>query len=358
MTNAAVARTDPQHIKSRLDLIEAARGIAAALVVLYHVARHLEKAEISNFWIGILQFGHSGVDLFFVISGFIIFHVHQKDIGKQHTLLEYTKRRITRIYPVYWIALAATIGLSIAGANPTPSPHALIASILLLPSDQEPLLGVAWTLQFEVFFYILFATLILSKRIGLFVFLIWMLLVIAQAINPFPIPYVPKFILSLYNLQFLFGILTAIAIRHSIIKTKLNLVTIGCFALITAGLLENLGIVDGYGNSMILIYGAGAALLIAGCATGEKSQTNIPKWLKLLGSASYSIYLFQFVFIGIAWKAIETLGLSQQSYSTPIFLTLSLSGIIGGAVISKTIEYPIMNMIRRQLVTQKPNYDQ
>lgn len=48
----------------RLDLIEVARGLAAILVVLYHVARHLNKAQVSSFWLDLLQFAHAGVDFF------------------------------------------------------------------------------------------------------------------------------------------------------------------------------------------------------------------------------------------------------------------------------------------------------
>lgn len=355
MTDREASKPKSQHIRSKLDLIEATRGIAAALVVLYHVARHLDKAEISDFWIKIFQFGHSGVDLFFVISGFIIFHVHQKDIGKRNALPGYAIRRITRIYPIYWLALGATIALSILGANPPPNLNSVLASVLLFPSDQEPLLGVAWTLQFEIFFYLLFAALIFNKRIGLIIVSAWMLLIIIQSVTKLSIPAIPKFIFSLYNIQFIFGILTSIAVNHYIKTPKVNLIALGCSIFGIAAALENFGLVNGYSDSMRLIYGGAASLLIAGCASRKHAKTKIPNWLKHLGSASYSIYLFQFIFIGITWKMLSFLELNQPIFSTPIFIALSFAGILGGVFISRTIEYPTMKVIRSYLSANQPD---
>ena len=65
---------------NRLVGIEAGRGIAASLVVLYHVSRHLDQAFGAPMLVHAFQFGHSGVDFFFVISGFIILFVHYRDI--------------------------------------------------------------------------------------------------------------------------------------------------------------------------------------------------------------------------------------------------------------------------------------
>ena len=63
----------------------------------------------------IFQFGHAGVDLFFVISGFIILFVHYDDIGRPERVGRYLGRRLSRIMPAYWVALTFTIVLSLGG---------------------------------------------------------------------------------------------------------------------------------------------------------------------------------------------------------------------------------------------------
>lgn len=60
----------------RVELIQVGRGVAACVVALYHCARHLNVGGHAPHLMSLLQFGHAGVDLFFVISGFVITHVH------------------------------------------------------------------------------------------------------------------------------------------------------------------------------------------------------------------------------------------------------------------------------------------
>ena len=89
---------------SKFALIEALRGLAATAVVFYHTARHTDKAYGTPLLRQIFQFGHAGVDLFFVLSGFIILFVHFRDIGQPGRLSYYANRRFTRVMPTYWVA--------------------------------------------------------------------------------------------------------------------------------------------------------------------------------------------------------------------------------------------------------------
>ena len=132
--------------------VEAARGIAACLVLFYHAARHI-KGDTGHLPFGtISQFGHSGVDFFFVLSGFIIMFVHFDDIGKPHSIVRYAKRRITRIYPLYWMVLSFTIFMqAIAHPESMPSLSHVMQDLALLPTTAT-IVGVAWTLQHELYF--------------------------------------------------------------------------------------------------------------------------------------------------------------------------------------------------------------
>ena len=102
--------------KHKLQGIEAARGIAAAMVVVYHAARHLDANGLGLPWAaGLEKFGHAGVDFFFVLSGFIILFAHWEDVGVRAALPRYAERRCTRIFPLYWPVLAAYFALAVLG---------------------------------------------------------------------------------------------------------------------------------------------------------------------------------------------------------------------------------------------------
>lgn len=343
----------PQQLSSRLELIEATRGVAAVLVVLYHVARHLDKAQLSSPWLDAFQFGHAGVDLFFVISGFIILHVHFKDIGKPSEIWNYSAKRITRIYPIYWLALLLTISMAYIGRQTWPSIGSILTSATLIPTDTEPLLGVAWTLKHEVFFYLVFAALITNKWVGLTAIAIWLAGLIIQSTNPLIDTKIPKLILSIYNFQFFLGMGIALTIRKWKNLPQKSLTLTGCFLFISLGIIENRGLVDGHSNWMRAAYGTAATLIIAGCAANGQWHLRVPRWLKNLGAASYSIYLFHFIFIGIAWKLMEKMELTRTLLTTSSFFILSLAGIGGGILISRLVEYPLMTSARRLFKNRK-----
>lgn len=349
MINPSLVVSTSDKSRVRLDLIEAARGVAAVCVVLYHVARHLDKGQVSSFWAGLFQFGHAGVDLFFVISGFIILHVHYNDVGHRARLWRYAKRRLTRIYPTYWIALALTVSLSVAGAHAWPSSTNALMSVTLLPTNHEPILGVAWTLKFEILFYFIFAVLILQRRMGLTLLGIWLLCVVLDLLHRLPDWGLPGSVFSAFNLEFFFGMGVAFWLHHARLPSARLLLLTGGAAFSGCALLEDFGWIDGYANWVRLPYGLASALLIAGCAAAGRTATQLPGWLSAAGSASYSIYLFHLIFIGVAWKLCGKLGLAGTTFAHLDFFLLSAAGILGGIWISRLIEYPLMDWIRRRL---------
>jgi exopolysaccharide production protein ExoZ len=136
-----------ETMAGKLTGIEACRGIAATVVVFYHAARHLDKNYGMPFLKDVLQFGHAGVDLFFVISGFIILHVHYRDINDPSRLGRYFNRRFTRVMPIYWVATVLTLVMGVGAGLPTLSQVAW--SVTLLPSNTILILEVAWPLRWR-----------------------------------------------------------------------------------------------------------------------------------------------------------------------------------------------------------------
>ncbi len=330
---------------ARLAGIEAGRGIAATSVVLYHAVRHLNKIHPAPLLTQAFQFGHAGVDFFFVISGFIILHVHAGDIGRPARLGHYAGRRFTRVFPTYWVALALTVLLGLASRqHPFPSAAELARSILLLPSHAPPLLGIAWTLQYEIVFYLVFGVLILSRAAGITLCVLWLAWIAAGTMTHDHTG-LPPSVFGVYNLEFFAGMAAARLLATSRFARKLPWLAAGIACFAASAVAEDLGWLDGYANPARFAYGIPAAMIVLGAAAADRARLlPLPFALRTLGAASYSIYLFQFIFIGIAWHL-----LSAADVPTGImFCVLAACGVGGGILMSRLIEYPLMRRLRKR----------
>src|SRR5262249_9117978 len=105
----------PIRHRPQLDGIQAARGIAALLVVAFHLTGLSQRLWNQTFAGGFFAFGWAAVDLFFVLSGFIIYYVHGRDIVRPERLRPYAWRRFARIYPIYAIVTLAILPIYLAG---------------------------------------------------------------------------------------------------------------------------------------------------------------------------------------------------------------------------------------------------
>lgn len=325
--------------------------MAAMVVVLYHSARHLNFAYGLPTLMKVFQFGHAGVDLFFVISGFIILFVHYDDIGRPKRLGRYVNRRFTRIMPTYWVALALTILLGIAGQHhKIPQIFDLIWSATLLPSHKEPLLGVAWTLQYEIMFYIVFCFLILNRKIGIVLFILWFTWVSMALYGIKILGYFPSSLFGVYNFEFFIGMAVAYFYRNRSVRAPRVILISGILLFCAVSAAEDFGFLNGYADIARFFYGPAGALIVLGAAeAGRQSLVTVPRILQALGSASYSIYLFQFVFIGVAWKLWLATGLDRSMPHGASFPLLVAAGVVGGIAVSRLVEYPLMKMVRSGL---------
>jgi peptidoglycan/LPS O-acetylase OafA/YrhL len=329
----------------KLTGIEASRGIAATVVVFYHVARHLDKNYGLPLLKDSLQFGHSGVDLFFVISGFIILHVHYRDIGNPARLGHYLRRRFTRVMPIYWVAMALTAIMAIRGGPPTLAD--LAWSISLLPSNSVLILDVAWTLRHEIVFYALFCALIINRTAGIAIFGLWLTVIVLATLGKIELSWLPGSLYSAFNLEFFFGMAVARALRYSGIPSPRLIFLLGVVLFAAAALADDFRLLDGFTNVARIVYGLPAALIVFGAAAADRETSiNVPRFLRVLGSASYSIYLFQFIFIGMLWKLWLASGLDSLAPHIASFPLLAVGGVAGGILVSRLVEYPLIRLVR------------
>lgn len=288
----------------RLRSLQAGRAFAAILVVLSH-----NGAEIfgnSKYWPrnpvpDLFDTGFAGVAYFFVLSGFIILHVHWEDVAANVGVRTYLRKRFARIFPPYWIVLGAVISAYFLvprfGDGFEREPWALLSSSLLIawrmhePGMPLTIMVVAWTLYHEIMFYLIFAALVVHRRLGVCLFALWFA---GSAVLLF----VPagKTLIGFYcdpiHLLFGLGMAAAWVFRKAEVPRP-GLVAAGGVAVYLAVSINEL---SGTVPLPLLLhhlpYGVGAAMAVLGFAALERAgRLRVAALLAFLGEASYAIYL-------------------------------------------------------------------
>jgi exopolysaccharide production protein ExoZ len=326
-------------MKQQLNSLQLYRGLASILVVLHHANIILDRELQQDGSLKIFHFGWVGVDFFFVLSGFIIFYIHQSDLGHSSRFKSFITKRFLRIYPLYWLVLFCKILLSLIGeSNSAIAQTSLVRFIQILFLVPQPgtnltnFIGVSWTLTYEIFFYILFGMLILLKpKLSQIIGTIWIFGLIANVANLLPTErvFLLSFIFNIRNLEFIFGCLAAYTVsRFNKLNGKLLIgIALG---MLTISILNTKYQETGISaDSSPLIYGIPFAILIVGSVALEKSTAiNIPPLLIYLGNASYSIYLTH----GFILNNITRLYLKFAQKYNPNLLSLRADNILYMAI--------------------------
>jgi len=269
--------------------LQAGRGIAAVLIILFHLSD--PHIPIGRVW-GRLPFrsifgwGHAGVDLFFVMSGFLIFYIHGPEAGDRAAILRYLWKRLRRIYPIYWmvtlVALAAYFSAPGLGDGHEREPVVILSSLLLVHiSSTGSVLGVAWTLYHEVLFYAIFAVYLYERIIGvLFGALFFGSAAVVALFGP--ISDISPFYTDPNHLLFAIGIAAAWIIQENRCRWPKRLVWAGSILLLAiiwdnlAGhYLSQVAQILGYGLATALMLVGLVQLECAGCWSAW-SNSNVP----------------------------------------------------------------------------------
>ncbi|UCI16842.1 acyltransferase [Mesorhizobium sp. B2-1-8] len=313
--------------------IQYLRALAASAVVCFHVSEQFG---------GPFSVGAAGVDIFFVISGFIMWVT---TASRPADPAGFISRRITRIVPLYWI-----VTLLIASAmlikpqffyDHLFSPLNLGRSLFFLPLRENgalhPIVLQGWTLSYEMMFYLVFAlTLLLGERWRLSV-LVGVLTIIVALHFVLPDGY-PRSFTSPIVLEFAAGVIVG---RLWVQDVRLSF-ALALTLLVGGFLLLAVTPVADADMPRVLRWGIPAMLIVTGAVFAERARPFRPVALfNLLGEASYSIYLWH-ALVGVAVTGI-TLRLGMLPALQPaVIVVLSLAF---SAMLYLVVEKPLIRAL-------------
>lgn len=319
--------------------IQILRAVAATMVVVFHIGRMIEIKTGANVgsW---TNFGPAGVDLFFVISGFIMVHTMPKDFSAGHFLT----RRLIRIAPLYWILTFAYVSLVTLSSRRQLPASDILASFAFLPARDDhgliyPPIQQGWTLVYEMFFYVALACAWRWARNPLGVLAIFFSgLVVAGMLwsgsNPLWLTYTDPVVF-----EFLLGAFIAALARAEAIRFSPAI----AYALVGAGfLLIGAGSFAGHPELRLFYWGAPSALVVAGVVRLE-SVIPFKRWraAKAIGDSSYSLYLVHDTILSGLGAALRWMPLA------PLFIVALGTSWVAGLLCYRWLEWPMLQRFRR-----------
>jgi peptidoglycan/LPS O-acetylase OafA/YrhL len=292
--------------------IQALRAIAALVVAIGHAQAFMgvpmeRRGEVFG-WSHLLPW-NAGVDLFFVISGFIMVYSSERLFAAEGGARTFAWRRLTRIVPLYWASMSFVLLLAVVRGKEGHDPLAILASYLFIPfaetagAQPRPVYELGWTLNYEMFFYALFALTLWMRReraaltaIAMMIALVvfgWLFQPTGAAAFVWTQPII---------LEFAMGVALALALRRGAslpTGARAGLIAAGLAALLWDALHSSaqprVWLVD---NDMLRVVGWGlpCAMIFAGFVLApRKPAQSAPnaaaRALAHLGDASYALYL-------------------------------------------------------------------
>lgn len=317
------------------------------LVAFFHATSHYELNMPVNFLANWFTFGNSGVDFFFVLSGFIIWFIHSEDFGKPNRFKNFAWKRLVRIYPVYWVVLAIRVALFFTAYSAADLINTWeVTKALLLWPARDPIVSVSWTLSHEMLFYSIFGiAILLPKRVSFVLAAAWIVGCVVQTI--FPSEHFSLFFLfNHHNLEFAMGAFVGYLVTRRTATHGLAWIFAGTGLFILSGTLWNLGVHE---ISTTVLFGMPSALIVYGAASFDiRQQFHYPRLLTFLGDASYSIYLVHSNVIFNGMKLIVALGL-QSLFANVVGMIVFVAGAVAvGCLFHLLVERPLLNRFRRK----------
>ncbi|MEK4146799.1 acyltransferase [Robertmurraya sp. FSL W8-0741] len=340
-------------MRKHLNLIQFSRALVPFFVILLHAKAflttyfHYDFLHLSN----VDRSG--GVYYFFALSGFMVYYLYHQSFGDPSKLKEYLYHRFIRIYPLYWMITFMILPIyfiypNLGSGNEREIGH-ILSSLLLFPDGRPPILGVAWSLVHTVFFYLIIGLLFFkNKWLSLFLPVLWAMLSLFFSLHILSSTnYFINYLFNFNNLIFLLGFLCAYVILRVEISVKIStiMVIIGLAGFPLAWINEQnrfLPIDLPYTTTIASV------LLILGFSSLDlQKEIRIPRLAKLLGDASFSIYLTHFT----SMSAISIFFSTASSLAIPnimLAILLITASMIGGVFVYAFVEKPLYRRLRKR----------
>ncbi len=361
--------------ESKLDSIQVLRGIAALYVTVYHLKDVIPADAAFRKEIDFLAgSGPAGVALFFVISGFIMVYITRNTVPSGRNIFRFTAKRLIRIWPAYTVITLAYCLLH-SRVSPNPEwPSDLLRSLLFIPLDTtEPpfygyaVLNVGWSLNYEIYFYLLIAVSMLFARLRWYAFFLMIAVTLvgiptyygtftlrADKMQSLGAPYL-NMITNPIIWNFVSGVFLGLAYYHEALHDRIRAFlswnyiapTLLCLAIwqFLAGFFGGFGPFEwGFGSTAIF------AVFVFHY---QERIPRFPAWLVRLGDMSFSIYLLHVpIVVGLGFL-FRKVGFPVFSEGTAMFfLSLSLT-LIASRISYELLELRLTSYLSRWLNTGK-----
>ncbi|WP_207427424.1 acyltransferase [Pedobacter sp. SYSU D00535] len=332
----------------KIDSIQFLRAVAVLLVVYVHIidsASDFSPSQSKFFFLE--NWGAIGLDLFYIISGFIMTIVTPSYVTSRDWK-DFAMKRVLRIIPLYWVLSVFSIVLQLIKGNYY-SFEKVMKTLFFFPIFDSafvfPIIPVGWSLSLEIYFYFLIALLLVFAAKRIYTYLL-MVLFICSGIGYFFEPQHPmlSFLFSPLLIEFALGILVGLLYRSaSNIMSEAKIRFLAKAAMLSGFCLMIGTIFTGYfgvGDAeyvssdaaaaliRVMVWGVPSALFLAGVVLLESQQgLKIPRFFTELGDASYSCYLIHaLLLIPIARKIYLLFGLNNGDFyilATLVFVCVS-----------------------------------
>ena len=343
---------------SKIDALQAIRGFAAIGVLMFHGTEMIHDKLGYLPMHNVAMVGFSGVDVFFVLSGFIILYT---SFGKT-SVSNFVVKRFIRIYPIYWVVTVLLIGLYFLSPSPEQAHKGdlgvILGSLSLFPQERY-VVGVAWTLTYEVIFYLVFAvSYFKSPRAFFYTFSSWVAIVLIfylfhiktgiYAVDVFINPIV---------LEFSFGCLIAYLyrkfqyIRHYqwFLGCGITLLVLMWSYYYQLKLIDSDILNDDM--SRVCFFGIPAGLIIFGALY---SCMLVPKVLVYIVDASYSLYLMHGTILSLLIKIITKYNYAGIFSNMMGEISLFLATLFISCIFYSKVEKKVLAFSTYLLLGSKP----
>lgn len=328
-----------------INALQAGRFLAAFAVVLHHsVISVTALVDVPPQWVqDILIHGYLGVDFFFVLSGFIIhytMHIAPRPAGR------FALERLKRIFLPYWpigvaLAMAYTLMPTLSDSG---REWGWLTTLTLFPTSLPPALSVAWTLQHELVFYMIYAALFFVSGNVAVGMIFWAIAIIAGAIVGLPDVPLLKVMLAPINIEFIAGVAAAGIFLSG------RSVPFAAAVAVSSMLILTFLLVGAQRDESWLIGFAIAALIPWLCRTERAGVFSVPHWLVFGGAASYAIYLIHNPLLSLTSRLFAMIGVGW------VGALIASAGmcVVAGAVYYVMWERPVMRLARKRTATAAP----